>query len=235
MTEPCIQLLPSVTVVMPVYNCKDYVAEALDSLLAQTCPASEVIVVDDSTDETSDIVRQYMPSGIRHIHRGRKLGIYSAHNLGIQLAQGHLIAFLSADDVWMPEKLELQVSLMGRQPELGYATTHFTHFIDAASPPKPEHLRTIHRPEFTGSSLLETVMVRRALFAEHGSFSEEFQISSDVEWFARMVARRVPTACVEQVLVKKRLHAANTNTRDIALTQSELLRILRRAVHERRS
>jgi glycosyltransferase involved in cell wall biosynthesis len=220
---------------MPVYNCKDYVAEAFDSILAQTYPASEIIVVDDSTDETSDIVQQYVPSGIRHIHRGRKLGIYSAHNLAIELAQGDFIAFLSADDVWMPEKLELQVKLMRRQPELGYATTYFTHFIDVASPPKAEHLRPSHRPEFTGNTLLETVIVRRTLFAEHGKFSEEFQISSDVEWFARMVTRRVPTACVEQVLVNKRLHAANTNTRDIALTHSELLRILRRTVHERKT
>ena len=225
--------LPTISVVMPVLNFAHYVVEALESVLAQTYPPLEVIVIDDaSTDGTSEIVSGFTRRGVQHILRTDQRGLFSAFNLGVERARGELIAFISADDLWLPDKLALQAALMAANPQFGYAITYCVYFTDPDYPPPPERLREAHSQVRRGQ-LLEATLARKTLFEQYGGFSEHYSVSADVEWFARMEARHVPMGIVEQVLMRKRLHADNTSMRDPTLTQAELLRILRDAAHER--
>ncbi len=224
---------PTITVVMPVRNCAPFVAETLESILAQTYLPLEVIVIDDaSSDGTTEIVSSYSVRGVQHILRTDQQNIYSAHNQAIARARGELIAFMSGDDYWLPKKLALQADLLAANPAFGYAITYSRGFLDENYPPPPETIRETQL-EVRQGPLLEAVLARKSLFTDYGGFSEAYQISADVEWFARMNARRVAMGVVEQVLVHKRVHSSNTSMVNPALTRAELLHILRDAAHER--
>lgn len=96
------------SVVMPAYNCAETIAESIESVLQQSWPDFELIIVDDcSTDATVDILAAYskQDSRIRMLRQEKNLGVALARNRAIEAAKGHLIAFLDADDLWLPQKL----------------------------------------------------------------------------------------------------------------------------------
>lgn len=117
---------PLVSVIVPTFNRARYLQETLESALAQTWSALEIIIVDDgSTDHTPDIVQQLMlrDSRIRYL-RQENQGVSAARNRAIEMAQGQFLAFLDSDDVWFPWKLELQMKLFAARPELGMIWTN---------------------------------------------------------------------------------------------------------------
>ena len=100
----------SVSVVIPSFNCGSFVSQAIDSVLAQTCAPAEVIVVDDgSTDDTAERLEPYMDR-IRYVFQENR-GVSAARNRAVAESRGHCVAFLDADDVWHPRKLELQLKI----------------------------------------------------------------------------------------------------------------------------
>ncbi|EPD52351.1 hypothetical protein HMPREF1210_01704 [Paenisporosarcina sp. HGH0030] len=104
-----------VSIVMPAYNCGDFIGYTLDSVIAQTYRYWEVIVVDDcSTDNTEKIVREYMRSEprIKYYKLNQNSGAAVARNKAVDLAKGKYMAFLDSDDVWFPEKLFKQITFM---------------------------------------------------------------------------------------------------------------------------
>jgi len=110
-----------VSVIIPVFNGERFIGEAIQSVMDQTYPPLEIIVVDDgSSDKTADIVR-YL-SGARPIlyRRQSNQGAAAARNAGVSLAQGEWIAFLDADDVWYPEKLAIQVEHFKTYPDVPF-------------------------------------------------------------------------------------------------------------------
>ncbi len=114
--------MPKVSVIIPTYNCAHYLADALESVFQQTFSDYEVIVVDDgSPDNTKEVVERFItryPSRLKYIyqpHQERSV----ARNNGIQAASGEYIAFLDADDQWLPHKLSIQVPILDEHPEIG--------------------------------------------------------------------------------------------------------------------
>ena len=108
--------MKEISVVIPAYNHGRFLREAIDSVLAQTYAPLEIIVVDDgSTDDTEQIVRSY-GDRVRYI-RQQNAGVGAARNNGIANARGEYVAFLDSDDLWLPEKLAVQVEYMRRHPE----------------------------------------------------------------------------------------------------------------------
>lgn len=121
--------MSKVSVIIPAYNAEKTITEALDSVLAQTHPVDEIIVVDDgSTDDTSKIIKNYPPSSIGHQPIIKYIpqpnsGPAVARNTGIKAAEGEYIAFLDADDVWLPEKIAKQMSVFEQNPDVGLVCT----------------------------------------------------------------------------------------------------------------
>lgn len=106
-----------VSVIIPAYNAEEYIGRALDSVLTQSAPADEIIVVDDgSTDKTAEIVKAF-GQRVRYIYQDNA-GVSVARNRGIEEASGNWIAFLDADDEWLPNKLKQQVDVLRRNPHL---------------------------------------------------------------------------------------------------------------------
>ncbi len=103
----------TVSVIIPVYNGEQFVADAIRSVLEQSAAAAECIVVDDgSVDSTRAVVASF-GSAVRYEHQ-QNAGVSRARNRGVELAQGELVAFLDHDDVWLPQKLESQLDEIGR-------------------------------------------------------------------------------------------------------------------------
>lgn len=117
---------PLLTVIMPAYNAERFIAESIDSVIAQTIDDWELVVVDDgSTDRTASVVADYQSRDdrIRLMVQPTNLGPAHARNLALDLARGELIAFIDSDDVWYPKKTEKQLSAMRRhQADISYTS-----------------------------------------------------------------------------------------------------------------
>lgn len=111
-----------VSIIMPAYNCERFIAEAIRSVLAQTYTDWELIIVDDcSTDNTAQIVASFDDTRIVYQRNEKNVGAALTRNKALQIAKGHYIAFLDADDLWTPEKLEHQIAFMEKN---GYDFTY---------------------------------------------------------------------------------------------------------------
>ncbi len=110
--------MPTVSVIIPTYNRRAYVQEAIDSVLAQTYTDYEIIVIDDgSTDGTGEALRERYGDKIIYEWQENQ-GLSAARNRGIESSRGQYIALLDSDDLWMPEKLERQVACLSQHPEV---------------------------------------------------------------------------------------------------------------------
>ena len=122
-----VEMFPLVSVAIPSYNAAGTLAETLDSVLGQTYPNVEVIVVDDgSTDNTQGVLARYAERV--HVVRKSNGGLASARNAGFVAAQGKYIALLDADDLCMPERIAVQVAYMERSPDIVLCSSDFTAF-----------------------------------------------------------------------------------------------------------
>ena len=111
--------LPRVSVVMPVYNGEQFLAEAIQSVLAQTYNHYELIIVDDgSTDGSSTLAKRFEGGVVRYLSQSNG-GVSKAMNSGISAARGEYVAFLNQDDIWLPEKLDVQVAYLESHIDVG--------------------------------------------------------------------------------------------------------------------
>jgi glycosyltransferase involved in cell wall biosynthesis len=197
-----------VSVVIPVLNARPWVGRAIESALAQTVPPVEVIVVDDgSTDGSLEHVRERFP-GVR-AERSPGTGVSAARNFGITLARGECTAFLDADDVWAPWKLERQLAAVGCFPGWGMSVTDGRKFVPGevvdwgTRSPAPRR-----GPRLVGFAALlrcsgvftSSVLVRRAVLDEVGLFDETLGGPEDKDLWLR-VAHRHPLVELSEALV----------------------------------
>ena len=220
---------PFVTIVVAVRNGERYLAEALASIAAQGYRAYEVVVVDGrSTDRTRQIATA---TGARIVDQPGT-GIGDAYNTGIAAAQGELVAFLSHDDRWTPDKLSVQVGLLAEHPELQFTVAHVRFFLEPGCPRPAGFRPELLTGEHVGR-IMETLLARRQVFDLVGPFDVELPFGEDVDWFARAADLGVRMAVVPRVLLEKRVHGSNTSS-DAARSWPLLLDVLRRAVARKR-
>ena len=223
-----VQRSKTVSVIIPAYNYARYIAEAIDSALAQTHAPLEVIVVDDeSTDDTPRVLAAY-GDRIRAI-RQRNGGAGAARNTGIAAARGEYVAFLDADDVWLPRKLELQLQRFEADPGLGLVHCA-AEVIDAQGRTVDfvleghegwvgmEMLRLDGHVMSLGSNLL----VPRRIVEEAGGFDARLPPSEDWD-FAYRVASRYPVAYIAEPLVRYRQHGGGIHLNIPEMERSMLL------------
>lgn len=205
---------PLVSVIIPTYNNASFLVESLNSVLHQTYNQVEVIVVDDgSTDNTEEVLSPYQQS-IRYLKKANG-GPSSSRNAGIALAQGEFIAFQDADDLWLPQKLALQVEHFRQNQKLGVVFTGSQHFNESGlldsnvRPGHPLPTGMIFDKLLTDHFIaMSTVMVRRSCIDEIGAFDESLIGAEDYNFYLRL-ARKFQYGCLNQVLVQKRLHQSN--------------------------
>lgn len=222
--------LPFVSVIVAVRNGERYLAAALNSILAQTYQSFEIIVVDGhSTDATALIARAH--AGIRLVEQAG-LGIAAAYNTGIQVAQGDLVAFLSHDDLWTPHKLSLQVGYMVEHPGIQYTNGLLRFFLEPDCRAIPGFRRGLLEGTHPGW-IMETLVVRKALFARLGGFDEHLTLAEDIDWYARARDHGIPSALLAEVVLHKRVHDANA-TADVASSNRGLLSAMKRSIDRKK-
>ena len=223
---------PLVSCIVPVFNGERYLAEALDSILAQTYRPLEVIVVDDgSTDGTAHIVAGY-GAEVSYIHQANA-GPAAARNRGLDAARGEFIAFLDADDLWHKEKLARQMAHFDARPELELCLSHLEHFWEPEMKDEEEQFRD-HR--FSGALpayVVQAMLARRALFDAVGRFDPSLTPNDDTDWFVRAVDRGTVTEMLPDVLIFRRMHKSNL-TRDQTTMFDLLPRIFKASLYRRR-
>jgi len=191
---------PTVTVITIFLNAEEFIRESVESVLAQTYDSWELLLVDDgSTDASTALAREYAqryPDMVRYLehfgHQNR--GMSASRNLGIANARGEYIAFLDADDVWLPLKLERQVAILDSQPEAAMVYGATQHWYSWTGKPDDQHrdrLRklgvptdTLVRPPTLVTLFLRHeawtpgtcgVLVRRDVSQRVGGFDERFR------------------------------------------------------------
>lgn len=204
-----------VTAIIPNYNYASYLTEAIDSVLAQTYPFIEIIVVDDgSTDGSREVLEGYN-GRVRAIFQ-QNGGVSAARNAGVAASLGEFIAFLDADDVWMPEKIERQVERFQRDRSLGLVHVGVSE-IDAAGAVTGTRVDGLEGNVAAELLLFERsvilgggsgLMVTREAFDRAGGFDTQLSTSADWDFFYR-IASRYPVGFVAEPLMKYRYHGSN--------------------------
>ena len=223
---------PLVSVVIPVHDGERYLAEAIDSVLAQRGADLEVLVVDDgSSDASAAIAARFGPPV--SVHRQGAAGAGAARNRGVELTRGPFVAFLDADDLWAPRKLELQLDAFGETPELDVVFGHLREFVTPdADPAVAARLRA--REDARPAYSLGTALMRREALRRVGSFREDLAVGEFVDWMARSRELGVRDAMLLHTLLHRRVHGANlTRQRRDRLT--DLAQVVKESLDRRRA
>jgi glycosyltransferase involved in cell wall biosynthesis len=223
---------PRLSVVIPVRDGARYLRAAVDSVRAQTVRELELIVVDDgSEDATPELIRALDPP-VRGV-RQEPAGVAAALNRGVELARGDLIAFLDADDLWVPRKTEVQLAALAADPALHMVFGHVRQF------PSPEltaseRAAIARSPEPMPGLSKGTMLIRREALARVGPFATEWRVGDFVDWHARATELGLKAAMLPDVVMLRRLHGSN-NTREAAAAHVDYVRIARAALARRRA
>jgi glycosyltransferase involved in cell wall biosynthesis len=226
----------TVSAVIPVYNGADHVAEAIDSVLAQTHPVVECLVIDDgSTDATPDVVTTF-GAQVRYV-RVPRAGQSNARNHGIDLARGELVAFLDHDDAWMPSKLERQLQQLHSQP----GATLVLCGIELVDPVGTTlgTSRLLHRDResliramlmFDGSDIPgcnQAALVRRDWLLDHGGYDIGLSVCGDWDLLLRTLLTG-SLAYLDEPLVRYRLRDSGLH-RNIRVMECDMRRAVGKA------
>jgi glycosyltransferase involved in cell wall biosynthesis len=223
---------PLISVVVPVKNGEPWLAEAIESVLAQGYPRLELIVIDgNSTDRSAEIARSYPE--VTHLEQNEP-GLAQGWNVGVEATNGDLIAFLDCDDRWTAGKLAAQTELLKERPEVAGAIGMVTFFLTPGqSPPsgmRPHLLEGEHIAQIPGA-----LLVRREVFDQIGDFDTSYEIAIDVDWFARVKDAGLEFAVVPQVVLEKRFHSANLSHSQPDRYHHEMIRAMRDSAARQRA
>ena len=187
--------VPSISVVIPAYNCAHTLKRAVQSVFDQTYSDYEIIIIDDgSTDDTLKIIGQFHDSRLRFVRHKKSLGAAAARNAGIKAAEGNIIAFLDADDEWLPNKLLYQVSQLNKKQQSGACFCGFylrsERFCNEMYGRViiPTNHKNWYKHLMMGCGLGPgtNMIVRRKWFDEIGFFDESLKRYEDWDWVLRL-------------------------------------------------
>lgn len=209
--------LDKVSVIIPSYNQRIYVVEAIESVLCQSHPQIEIIVVDDgSTDGTRDALEEYRGK-IQIIHQANA-GISAARNTGIKQATGQYICLLDQDDLFLPDKIARQLAVFHERTDVGLVHTGAAvirkghegwEFWYGHIPPeylsREQYIDALLQSNFIVCS---TVMAKRDLFLTAGLFNEGYSFGEDYDMWLRMLGY-CNFAAIPEVLLDYRWHGQN--------------------------
>ena len=234
--------MEKISVIIPTYNRAALIGETLESVIRQTRPVDEIIVVDDgSTDNTEKVIRAYSRYITKCIKQPNS-GPAAARNRGVREASGEFMAFLDSDDIWVQNKTEMEMEWFAKNEHLDLVFCHISNFqennekeileirnpriekylVDNASDLK-EILNCLIEENVIGTP---SVIVRRSCFDRVGPFDESLKIAEDFDWWLR-AARTCRFGFVNAVLVRRRRHPGNLVNDWVARTEAHL-RVLRK-------
>jgi glycosyltransferase involved in cell wall biosynthesis len=222
---------PLVSVVIPAYNASEYIAEALDSVMAQTFKNYEVIVVNDGSPDTEQLERALEPYKDRIIYiKQKNRGPSGARNTAIRAARGEYIAMLDSDDAWLPAYLAEQVRILSDNPDLdmiyadawlsGDADLPHRTFMEGAPSRGPVSFESLLR--YDSSIITSGAVAKRQTLIDAGLFDEAFIRCEDFDLWIRVAHRGGKISYQKQILAKHRAHAASLAADTVKMVESQI-------------
>jgi hypothetical protein len=224
-------MTPRASVIIPVYNLRRFVGEAIESVLAQTLPPEhiEIIVVDDgSTDGSGEVAQRYAPR-VRYLRQDNR-GLCAARNAGMAVARAPFLAFLDADDRFLPEKLAAQLEVFDARPEIGLVYTGF-RYVDDGGAPLPQIGWTRLEGDVFATLVLgnlihpHVALVRREAIERAGGFDEQLSPAGDWDMWLRISRPGLRWACVDRALAEYRVRH-DAMHQDVGRMHADCLRVL---------
>jgi glycosyltransferase involved in cell wall biosynthesis len=221
----------TVSAAVPVRNGEAYLAEAIESVLGQSRPCDQVIVVDNgSTDRSAEIARGFVPA-VQLVFEPRP-GIGAARNAAMRVASGDYVAYLDADDLWQPRKTELQLAAFEARPELHLVFGHVLQFVSPDV--TAEDAAALRVPEDPQPGLyISAMLARRSAIGAVGPWAEDVRVSDGLSFLLRARELGFEQAMLPETVTHRRLHGENhsIHNRD---ERSEFARHLKRSLDRRR-
>lgn len=213
-----------VSVIIPVFNAEAFLREAILSVLNQTHPPYEVVVVDDgSTDGSADVAKAF--SGTVQYYYQPNSGHIFARNTGIEKASGDYLAFIDADDLWLKNKIEIQLAAFISDDDLDAV---FSHVIEFKQQQKDQvtRLEFDHAEHAVPGYLCSTFLVKTTSFHKVGDFSTQFRLGELIDWLSRAEVSGLKIKMLTNVLALRRVHDNNMGVlrRDIRIDYARVLK-----------
>lgn len=221
-----------VSVIVPVFNGERYLAEAIESILGQSQPPLEIILIDDgSRDGSAEIAESFGPAV--SLHRYSNGGLPMARNRGVRLARGEFLAFLDADDLWDRRKLELQSQVFLSRPETEAVFGHGDEFV-SPDLEDGERKKLAARADLFPAYLAGALLLRREALDRVGLFDEKYRVGEFIDWLLRAREKGLDIAVAPKVVLHRRLHRSNTTriSRDL---RKDYLKVVRSRLERRRA
>jgi glycosyltransferase involved in cell wall biosynthesis len=227
---------PLLSVIIPVFNGERFLREAVESVreavhvLDQKYSDTEIIIVDDgSTDGTANVARS-LPETVHYLYQTNQ-GPAAARNRGIEHAQGSLIAFADADDLWPTDKLDLQLPYLISDPKIDIVLGRIQQVRLAETVSDQTRAEEFAEPAFSVN--LGGAVVRKSVFERVGLFDETMRYSEDVDWFMRAREAGAAIVTIDAVTLFYRQHEQNM-TRGKSTSELNVLKALKRSLDRRR-
>jgi glycosyltransferase involved in cell wall biosynthesis len=213
-----------ISVVVPAYNARPFIREALASIFREAAFDLDVIVVDDgSTDGTADVALEFPVRCLRSEHRG----VSAARNLGLAAATGDLLAWLDADDRWASGRFDGPLQALASDPKLDVVYGYVQQFTAMKH---PEQCIGAPRPGRLPGSML----IRRDAFLRVGGFDESLRIGEFMDWLVRARHCGLREAMIEQLCLERRIHGHNLGI-SARTHLGDYLRVARRSINQGRT
>ncbi len=221
-----------ISVVMAAYNADPYLADAIKSVLDQTRPPDEFIVVADRpTATTLNILAGFGNRIVSTTHP--EPGAPRALNKGIALSSGDHLAFQDADDLWVTDKLQRQVAALEKSPSYEAVFGHVRQFVSQEIPDERKAELTPANEIVPGVSKI-TLLITRQAFARIGPYDETMTISEFMDWYSRAQTHGLKSLMLPEVLALRRLHESNIGRSQQSQRNAEYLGSLKALVDARR-
>ncbi len=224
-----------VSVIIPVYNGERYVGAAIESVRAQTYRQVEIIVVDDaSTDGSYAVAQRYAPH-IRLLRERVNRGQGAATNVALEIVAGEYIAFLDADDLWVPDKLKVQVEVLRARPDVDFCATGIYLGDSQGRSRVRRHVplrMTLEDMLYSCPCGPSTVMLRRSALHRSGGFDGTIRLYEDRDLWLRLLSTGACYMGVDQPLCIHRRHGRNKTSWASTLMRSDALQVTEKYVHD---
>lgn len=219
-----------VSVILVVYNGENYVAEAIESILAQDYADREVVVVNDgSTDRTQEIIDSF-GGYLRSIYQPNQ-GLGAGRNTGIDAASGDYLAFLDHDDLWPKTKLSVQMAQMTAEEPILFS--HVQQFI-CPTLSTEERRKVVVDESILPGYIAGTMLLSKKRFLQVGYFREQNEVGDFIDWYLRAQERGAPMRLLGETLLFRRVHRDNMGRKAALYTPKAYLHILKASLDRRR-
>ena len=218
----------TISVIIPLYNAAPFIAATIQSVLAQTLPAHEIIVLDDgSTDEGAALVQRF-GTAVR-LERQHNQGLAATLNHGFALTSGDYIAVLDADDLWAAAKLAVQHAALIADPTLDYVFAHVQQFHSAVNLADTAH----HSGPAMAGYVAGAMLIHRHAWERVGAVEGQWRLGEFIHWYGRAQVLGLRSVLLPDILLYRRLHADNMGRRE-RHARGDYVRIMKTLLDQRR-